>query len=42
MRSSRELRISMNDKGRFLDNIFVEWLWRTLTYACVYLHVWEA
>ncbi|MGF1605472.1 MAG: integrase core domain-containing protein, partial [Rhodothalassiaceae bacterium] len=27
--------------GRFLDNIFVERLWRTLKYECVYLHAWE-
>jgi len=34
-------RISMDGKGRFLDNIFVERLWRTLKYECVYLHAWE-
>ncbi|SDL80078.1 Integrase core domain-containing protein [Aliiruegeria lutimaris] len=28
-------------KGRFLDNIFVERLWRSLKYECVYLHAWE-
>ncbi|WP_407668413.1 integrase core domain-containing protein, partial [Nioella nitratireducens] len=28
-------------KGRFLDNIFIERLWRTLKYECVYLHAWE-
>ncbi|RLQ87382.1 IS3 family transposase [Notoacmeibacter ruber] len=32
------VRISMDGKGRFLDNIFVERLWRTLKYECVYLH----
>lgn len=32
------LRISMDGKGRFLDNIFVERLWRSLKYECVYLH----
>ena len=26
------VRISMDGKGRFLDNIFVEWLWRSLKY----------
>ena len=26
---------------RFLDNIFIERLWRTLKYECVYLHAWE-
>ena len=32
----------MDGKGRFLDNIFVERLWRTLKYACVYLHARES
>jgi putative transposase len=35
------VRISMNGKGRFLDNIFIKRLWRTLKYECVYLHAWE-
>ncbi len=35
------VRISMDGKGRFLDNIFVERLWRSLKYECVYLHTWE-
>ena len=35
-------RISMDGKGRFLDNIFVERLWRSLKYECVYLHAWES
>ena len=34
-------RISMDGKGRFLDDIFVERLWRSLKYECVYLHAWE-
>ncbi|MEX5517182.1 IS3 family transposase [Pseudophaeobacter sp. 1A09344] len=36
-----DVRISMDGKGRFLDNIFVERLWRSLKYECVYLHAWE-
>ncbi|TYC65079.1 IS3 family transposase [Stappia sp. BW2] len=36
------VRISMDGKGRFLDNIFIERLWRTLKYECVYLHAWES
>jgi putative transposase len=28
----------MVGKGRLLDNIFVERLWRGLKYECVYLH----
>ena len=35
------VRISMDGKGRFLANIFVERLWRSLKYECVYLHAWE-
>lgn len=35
------VRISMDGKGRFLDDIFVERLWRSLKYECVYLHAWE-
>ncbi|ASP21797.1 integrase core domain protein [Antarctobacter heliothermus] len=31
----------MDCRGRFLDNIFIERLWRTLRYECVYLHAWE-
>ncbi len=32
------VKISMDGKGRFLDNIFVERLCRSLKYECVYLH----
>ena len=43
---SAQVRISMDGKGRFLDNIFVERLWRTVKYEEVYLNdyenVWEA
>ena len=35
------IRISMDGKGRFLDNIFVERLWRSMKYECVYWHAWE-
>jgi putative transposase len=31
----------MDGKGRYLDNILIERLWRTLKYECVYLHAWE-
>lgn len=31
----------MDGKGPCLDNIFVERLWRSLGYECVYLHAWE-
>lgn len=35
------VRISMDGKGRFRDNIFVERLWRSLKYESAYLHAWE-
>jgi putative transposase len=28
------VRVSMDGKGRFLDNIFIERLWRSLKYEC--------
>ena len=31
-------KISLDGKGRFLDNIFVERLWRSLKYECAYRH----
>lgn len=34
----RGVRISMDGRGRFLDNIFIERLWWSLKYECVYLH----
>jgi putative transposase len=35
------VKISMDGKGRFMDNIFIERLWRSLKYECVYLHAWS-
>ncbi|MFC3183273.1 hypothetical protein [Cypionkella sinensis] len=32
---------SMDDKARYLDNILIARLWRSLKYECVYLHVCE-
>jgi len=37
---SSQIRISMDGKGRALDNIFVERLWRTVKYENVYLMVY--
>lgn len=34
----KEISISMDGKGRALDNIFVERLWRSVKYECVYLN----
>ena len=35
------VKISMDGKGRWMDNIFIERLWRTLKYECIYLHAFE-
>jgi putative transposase len=35
--SGQSVRISMDGKGRFLDNIFIERLWRSLKYEEVYI-----
>ena len=36
-----EVEISMDGKGRWRDNVFIERLWRSLKYECVYLHEFE-
>jgi putative transposase len=36
------VRISMDGKGRWMDNVFIERLWRTVKYDCVYLHEFES
>ena len=35
------VQISMDGKGRAIDNIFIERLWRTVKYEHIYLHVYE-
>jgi putative transposase len=36
------IQISMDGKGRWADNVFVERLWRSLKYEQVYLHAYES
>jgi putative transposase len=36
-----EIRISMDGKGRWVDNVFVERLWRSLKYEEVYLKAYD-
>ena len=31
------VKVSMDGKGRWMDNVFIERLWRSLKYECVYL-----
>jgi len=38
---TRQIRVSMDGKGRALDNVFVERLWRTVKYEEVYLKAYE-
>jgi putative transposase len=39
---SYNVKISMDGKGSFYDNIFVERLWRTVKYEDFYLHAYES
>jgi len=40
MLHSRGIRISMDGKGRWVDNVFVERLWRSLKYEDIYLRAY--
>ena len=35
------VRISMDGRGRWMDNVFIERLWRSLKYECVYINAFE-
>jgi putative transposase len=37
-----DIEISMDGKGRWVDNVFVERLWRSVKYEHVYLHAYES
>ena len=36
-----DVKISMDSKGRWMDNIMIERLWRSLKYECIYLNAYE-
>jgi len=38
---AHDIQISMDGKGRWLDNVFIERLWRSLKYEEVYLHAYD-
>jgi len=38
---SSDIKISMDSKGRWMDNVFVERLWRSLKYEEVYLNAYD-
>ena len=42
MLKAAEIKISMDGRGRALDNVFVERLWRTVKYEDIYLNNYEA
>ncbi|GAU08059.1 integrase [Desulfoplanes formicivorans] len=35
---SHDIKISMDGKGRWMDNVFIERFWRSLKYECVYIN----
>ena len=37
----RRIQVSMDGKGRWVDNVFIERLWRSVKYEEVYLHAYE-
>ena len=41
MLKEHNVQISMDGKGRWLDNVFVERLWRSVKYEDIYLHAYE-
>jgi len=38
---NKGVRVSMDGKGRWIDNVFVERLWRSVKYEDIYLHAYE-
>ena len=40
--AGREIKISMDGKGAWRDNVFVERLWRTIKYEDVYLRAYAS
>ena len=35
------IQISMDGKGRWIDNVFIERLWRSVKYEDIYLHAYQ-
>ena len=40
--AAREIKISMDDKGAWRDNVFIERLWRSIKYEEVYLRAYAS
>ena len=39
--TNARVKVSMDGRGRWMDNVFIERLWRSLKYECIYLHAFE-
>jgi putative transposase len=39
---AHDIKISMDGKGRWIDNVFVERLWKSVKYEHVYLHAYQS
>jgi putative transposase len=39
---AHHVKISMDGKGRWIDNVFIERLWKSVKYEHVYLHAYES
>ena len=39
---AHEIQISMDGKGRAIDNVFIERVWRSVKYECLYLRQFES
>jgi putative transposase len=40
--NSQGIRISMDGKGKWMDNVFIQRLWKSLKYENVYLHGYDS
>ena len=38
---SKDIKISMDGKGCWVDNVFIERLWRSLKYECIYINAFD-
>jgi putative transposase len=38
----KDIKISMDGKGRYLDNIFIEQLWRSVKYEKIYINEFQS
>ena len=38
---SNDIRISMDGKRRWIDNVFIERFWRSIKYECIYIQEFD-